>query len=256
LIEAAYQQDVLPVWTEDEAGPYQTLPYPGDHWHSAGQPIRYPHEYVRAGTAKQLTLFHPATGAVQVKGVQQATNAVLHPWLQEELSAILALLPQPTDVLSPTENRHQWERWQADLTIRITLPDELPPLRVLLVLDNLVGHLTPTLVLWFFAHGIMPLYTPLGGSWLNMAESIQRILTRRALAGQHPQTPPEIIAWLEATARGWNRAPTPFTWAGKRQARRDRAHARRHRIGGSGACTRRPLDRRKGPWHKGYVQCK
>ncbi len=24
-------------------------------------------------------------------------------------------------------------------------------------------------------HGIMPLYTPLGGSWLNMAESIQRI---------------------------------------------------------------------------------
>jgi hypothetical protein len=256
LIEAAYRQDVLPVWAEDEAGPYQTRPYSGDHWHAGGQPIRYPHEYVRAGTAKQLTLFHPATGAVRVKGVQQATNAVLHPWLQEELSAILALLPQPTAVLSPTENRHQWQRWQADLRVRITLPDELPPLRVLLVLDNLVGHLTPTLVLWFFAHGIKPLYTPLGGSWLNMAESIQRILTRRALAGQHPQTPNEIIAWLEATARGWNRAPTPFTWAGKRQARRDRAHARRHRIGGSGACTRRPLDPRKGPWHKGYVQCK
>ena len=244
MIEAAYQQDVLPVWTEDEAGPYQTLPYPGDHWHPAGQPVRYPHEYIRTGTAKQLTLFHPASGVVRVKGVEHATNAVLHPWLQDELSAILALLPEPTTVLSPTETRPQWERWQADLTVRITLPDELPPLRLLLVLDNLVGHFTPTLVLWFFAHGIMPLYTPLGGSWLNMAESIQRILTRRALAGQHPHTPTEIIAWLEATARGWNRAPTPFTWAGKRQARRDRAHARRHRIGGSGACTRRPLD----PW--------
>jgi hypothetical protein len=29
LIEAAYTQDVLPVYTEDEAGPYQTVPYPG-----------------------------------------------------------------------------------------------------------------------------------------------------------------------------------------------------------------------------------
>jgi len=27
-----------------------------------------------------------------------------------------------------------------------------------------------------FEHGIMPLYTPLSGSWLNMTESIQRIL--------------------------------------------------------------------------------
>jgi hypothetical protein len=98
-------------------------------------------------------------------------------------------------------------------------------------------------VLWLFAHGIMPLYTPLGGSWLNMAESIQRILKRRALAGQHPQTPDQIIAWLEAAARGWNRAPTPFIWGGKRQARRERARQRRHRLGGSGAYTCRPLSK-------------
>ena len=32
----------------------------------------------------------------------------------------------------------------------------------------------------------MPLYTPLAGSWLNLAESLQRSITRRALAGQHP----------------------------------------------------------------------
>ena len=25
-------------------------------------------------------------------------------------------------------------------------------------------------MLWLCAHGIMPLYTPVGGSWLNMAE--------------------------------------------------------------------------------------
>jgi len=50
------------------------------------------------------------------------------------------------------------------------LKAELPPLRMLLVLDNLAGHTTPSFVCWLFDHGIMPLYTPLGGSWLNMTE--------------------------------------------------------------------------------------
>lgn len=240
MIEAAYTQDRLPVWTEDEAGPYPTVPYPGAHWHPAGHPVRYPHEYVRAGTAKQLTLFHPASGQVRIKGVHSVSNAVLHPWLHTELTAIVAALPEP-ESLPPAENRRCWERWQQGLTVRITLPEDLPPLRLLLVLDNLTGHYTVDFVLWLFAHGIMPLYTPLGGSWLNMAESIQRILKRRALEGQHPQTPDEIMAWLEAAAHGWNRAPTPFIWGGKRQARRERARQRRHRLGGSGACTHRPL---------------
>lgn len=255
MIEAAYTQDALPVWTEDEAGPYQTLPYPGAHWHPAGQPIRYPHEYVRAGTAKQLTLFQPASGQVRVKGVRSCPNAVLHPWLQGELTAILAALPEP-DVLAPEENSQCWERWQTGLTVRITLPEALPPLRLLLVLDNLTGHYTVAFVLWLFAHGIMPLYTPLGGSWLNMAESVQRILKRRALEGQHPKTPEEIIAWLEAAARGWNRDPTPFIWGGQRHARRERARARRHRVGGSGACTRRPLTRPQIAPENGYGQAK
>lgn len=164
------------MWTEDEVGPYQTLPYPGQHWRPVGGPSRVPHEYGRAGTAKQLTLFHPASGEVRVKGVRRGTNAVLHPWLEAELRAILAALPAPTAAPRPAENRRRWERWQEGLAVRITLPEDLPPLRLLLVLDNLAGHLTPSLVLWFVAHGVMPLSTPLGGSWLNMAESIQRIL--------------------------------------------------------------------------------
>ena len=232
------------MWTEDEAGPYQTIPFPGEHWQPEGQPIHFDHEYLRAGTAKQLTLFHPATGEVRVKGVMTAPNAVLHPWLQEELSTVLAALPESPTLLSAPENHQQWEQWQDGLHARITLPAVLPPLRLLLVLDNLAGHLTTVFVLWLFDHGIMPLYTPLGGSWLNMAESIQRILTRRALAGQHPQTSAEIIGWLEATARGWNRQPTPFVWGGKRQARRHRAYLRRHRLAGSGAYTKRSLRRR------------
>jgi hypothetical protein len=207
-------------------------------------PARYPHEHIRHGTAKLLTLFHPASGRVRVKGVTRAANEVLHPWLEAEVAAIVATLPEPP-AQTEAERRAAWERWQEGLTIKFTLPDRLPPLRMLLVLDNLSGHKTPALVLWLVAHGVMPLYTPLSGSWLNMAESIQRILVRRALAGQTPTSPGDIIAWLEATARGWNADPTPFVWAGKRLLRRQRSRQRHHHaLGGSGACTRRPVHRR------------
>jgi hypothetical protein len=234
----------VPVWTEDEAGPYQAIPQPGAHWRPTTSPARYPHEHIRHGTAKLLTLFHPASGQVRVKGVTSGANEVLHPWLETELTAVLATLPEPP-VQTESECRAAWERWQNGLTIRFTLPDRLPPLRLLLVLDNLTGHKTPALVLWLVAHGVMPLYTPLSGSWLNMAESIQRILVRRALAGETPTSPDDIIDWLEATARGWNADPTPFEWAGKRLRRRQRSRKRHHHaLGGSGACARRPVRRR------------
>jgi hypothetical protein len=249
VIEAAYTEGErlgLAVWGQDEAGPYQTVPYPGTSWEPEEHPVHQPHEYVRQGTAKLLTLLPPATGQVRVKGTRRSTNEVLHTWLKEALTAVLATLPPPV-VLSPTENRARWERWQEGLQVRITLSAQLPPLRMLLIWDNLVGHHTPELILWLFAHGIMPVFTPLGGSWLNLTESVQRILKRRALEGQHPTTPEQIIDWLEATARGWNRDPTPFAWGGKRAARRRRSRERRQALGGSGAWTRRPIRRRRGP---------
>jgi hypothetical protein len=107
---------------------------------------------------------------------------------------------------------------------------------MLLIWDNLQGHYTPELVLWLFTHGVMLLYTPLGGSWLNMVESIQRILVRRGLGGQNPQSPKQIIGCLEAVARGWNDDPTPFEWGGAKAARREHSRKRRHALGGSGAC--------------------
>jgi len=253
LIEQAYAQTELPVWTQDEAGPYQAIPQPGSQWRPTTSPARYPHEHTRHGTAKLLTLFEPASGLLRVKGVTSTANAILHPWLKAELTALRAALPEPP-AQSETEHRAAWACWQDGLTVRFTLPERLPPLRLLLVLDNLTGHKTPSLVLWLVEHGIMPLYTPLSGSWLNMAESIQRILVRRALAGQTPTSPDDIIDWLEATARGWNADPTPFTWHGKRQLRRERSRQRHHHaLGGSGACARRPVQRRSaalGQWHR------
>src|SRR5262245_25369046 len=206
MIERAYRLGEalgLAVWGTDEAGPYTTTPYPGTTWQVQTQPKRYPHEYPRNGTAKMLTLFHPASGHVRVKGVRSATNPVLHGWLKTELSDILAQLPQPAAVLESAANRAFWESWREGVGVKPSLLSaDLPPLRMLLILDNLAGHKTPEFVLWLFHHGILPLYTPLGGSWLNMTESIQRILKRRALDGQYPTTPDQIIAWLEATARG------------------------------------------------------
>ena len=242
MIEQAYTLGAalgLEVWCQDEAGPFQTAPYPGQHWQPSGEAHRQPHEYQRNGTAKLLTLLRPQDGTVRVKGVRSCTNTVLHGWLQTELGAIVDALPvHPVD-----SSRAAWTRWQDGLSIRWTLRETLPPLRVLLIFDNLVGHTSPALRCWCMDHGIMVLYTPLSGSWLNMAESIQRILKRRALDGCHPQGPDEAIAWLEAVAAAWNRQPTPFVWGGKRATRRQRARQRRHEAGGSGATTLHPVRR-------------
>lgn len=190
-----------------------------------------PHEYVRGGTAKLLTLFRPATGEVRAQGVTSAPNRVLHPSLQHELTQILQTTPQPATPLATAPFIPAWwERPQSP-----PLPYHDPPLRLILILDNLAGHKSTTFVQWLCSQGILPLYTPLGGSWLNMAESLQRIVVRRALCGAHPHSPAQIITWLEQTVRHWNAAPTPFVWDGKRRERRLRA--RQRRVGGSQATT-------------------
>ena len=218
----------LPVWCQDEAGPYQAIPQPGVSWAPVGRPPRQPHEYVRGGTAKLLTLFRPATGEVRAKGVTNAPNSVLHPWLQAELTAVLAALPTAT---LPEAERPPLARWATWLGHEPR--DPLPSLRLVLIWDNLAGHLSWSIVRWLSRHGVLPLYTPLSGSWLNMAESVQRILVRRALDGHQPQSQDDLITWLDDTVVGWNAAPTPFVWHGKRHERRRRA--RQRHLGGSPA---------------------
>lgn len=257
MIELAYREAEkvgLALWNQDEAGPYQTVPYPGSSWQPESHPARQPHEYIRNGTAKILTLFHPATGQVRVKGVTSSANMILHPWLKEQLTEILTSLPEKP-LLTPEANRAWWLSWQTGLSLPITLPENLPALRILLIWDNLRGHYTVEMILWLFQHGIMPLFTPIGGSWLNMAESMQRILTYRALHGQYPETPEQIIALLEGVAQGWNLNPTPFEWGGKRAARRERSRQRRHALGGSGACVRRPIRRSPSLFQQWQTAC-
>lgn len=233
----------LAVWCFDEAGPLATGPYPTSSWQPVGHPAHRSPNYIPNGTAKLLTLFHPRDGIVRVKGVEHCPNNVLHSWLIKQLEEIVAALVEAHAPVTVERNRQQWELWRKRLKYRFTVPDELPPLRLLLVCDHLAGHKTPSFVLWLCAHGILPLYTPLGGSWLNMAESIQRILKHRALDGTHPTWVPEIIDSLEAAARAWNANPTPFEWGGRRAESRIRE--KQHRLAGSGAYTRRPIKRIK-----------
>jgi transposase len=190
-----------------------------------------------------LTLFPPADGRVRLQGVTGCPNAVRHGGLKQERTAILDTLPE---VIAPADAgalRESGQRWQQGRAVKPTLAQQLPPLRMRLVLDNRAGHKTPAFVRWRFAHGIMPLYTPLGGPWLNRAESIQRVRKRRALSGPHPTSTDQIIAWFEAVAGPWNKDPTPFEWGGQRRRRRQRQRERRYQVGGSGAYTRSPVGR-------------
>ncbi|MGH3180519.1 MAG: helix-turn-helix domain-containing protein [Streptosporangiaceae bacterium] len=243
MIERAYRLGEslgMQVWCEDEAGPYQAIPQAGSSWQRQGQPIRQAHQYERGGTMKLLTLFRPATGELRAEAVDRAPNAILHPWLKAELGAIMQQC-EPAPGAASTGRR--WADW--DIYPGAEHLDRFfPPVRVLLILDNLAGHQSHSLVQWCAEQGILLLLTPCAGSWLNMAESVQRIIRRRAVEGHHPENTEILKVWFRETVQGWNRHPTPFLWGGKRHARRDRAYARRHRQGGSGAVTLRPVPRR------------
>lgn len=243
MIEQAYLLGELlglPTWTLDEAGPYQAIPHPGASWQPEGHPALQPHEYVRGGTVKLLTLFHPATGSARVQVVDSAPNTVLHPWLQGELTRLLEA--EGAEGASVDGHWRMWETWgyAAERLAQYTATPA-PQVRLLLVLDNLAGHRSKLLVAWCLERGVALLYTPLGGSCYNLAESFQRILVRRVLDGQHYQTAERLKVAFVAGVEGWNAAPTPFEWGGKRWERRQRAKARRYRQGGAEAYTDQPL---------------
>jgi hypothetical protein len=85
-----------------------------------------PHEYIRGGTAKLLTLFRPATGEVRAKGVPRAPNAVLHPGadVRECIGAIGALQGAfQTVPMHPLLRCHGWIFGRADAAFWGEKPD-------------------------------------------------------------------------------------------------------------------------------------
>jgi hypothetical protein len=187
-----------------------------------------------------LTLFRPSTGELRAQPVERTTNSILHPWLMGELEDILAGLPESDEVFM-----RDWELWRwPEERIRQYTLNPAAHVRMLLVLDNLTGHYSRNFVGWCLEKGVALLYTPLSGSWLNMAESMQRIIVRRVISGQHYQSSEELMDAISHAISWWNKNPTPFIWGGKRKQRRLRAKERRHMLGGSATYCRRPLTAR------------
>ena len=94
----------------------------------------------------------PSADPVYTSGVDAPAGAGGDPEAEAILNDSIGLaLLVVLEALSPAENRRHWERWQEGLTVRLTLPEHLPPLRLLLILDNLTGHYTETFVRWLFA---------------------------------------------------------------------------------------------------------
>ena len=182
------------------------MPHPGGSWRPQGHPATRPHEYVRGGTCKLLTLFHPATGQVHIRPVGSCTNPVLHGWLKETLAAIVAALPVRAEPADPAAARAAWGLWQEGLTERSALPEPLPPLRLLLVWDNLAGHKSAEMVLWLCRHGTCR-SNPLA-ALSELAESIPRILKRRTL-DPHPLSPAGNRRLVQHSHR-LAPPPTPF----------------------------------------------
>ncbi|HEY1348003.1 MAG TPA: hypothetical protein VGF67_00085 [Ktedonobacteraceae bacterium] len=116
-----------------------------------------------------MALFRRATGKVMAKGVPSVTNAVLHPWLQEQLLSILASEEEarnqgdrtPALLVQREVAAHcqQWETWPG-----WRLSEHSPAVRMLQVWDTLAGHRSDEMGRRLFEHGMMPLYTPLSGS--------------------------------------------------------------------------------------------
>jgi hypothetical protein len=107
--------------------------------------------------------------------VTACTNPVLHGWLKTELTAILAALPAPTEPVDAAATRAAWQVWQDGLTAPFTLPEQLPPLRLLLVWDNLAGHKSTDMVVWLCQYGIMPLHTGVRHRTGRIARFVARI---------------------------------------------------------------------------------
>jgi hypothetical protein len=109
LIEQAYtlaEPKGLPVWTESmKRAPIR----PSLILVSIGNPRENlpnsPTNMPRTGRPNCSPCAHPATGKVHVKGVTTCPNSVLHSWLQQELTQLLALLPDPASTEPKGESR-------------------------------------------------------------------------------------------------------------------------------------------------------
>src|SRR5712692_6454037 len=81
-------------------------------------------------------------GCMEARNTRDDTNAILHPWLKRELSAILKQCPDAPEVVPGGRYWQDWDIYPA----AEYLDRFFSPVRVLLIWDNLAGHRTQSLV--------------------------------------------------------------------------------------------------------------
>jgi len=141
-------------------------------------PVRFEHEYERAGALNLFAAFDTRTGRV-------------------------------LGMTSPRKCASDFVRFLDELDA--TFPT---PLRVHLVLDNLRVHKGRLAQAWFLAHPRFSTYfPPVHCSWLNQVEQwfgiLQRKLTRLA---NYPSVS-ALAASLQAFITRWNATAHPFRWS-------------------------------------------
>ena len=106
-----------------------------------GRTAHYPHEYVR-GDGETVDLVSSCdrsiTGQRRHAHPQYGVASLV---ASEELTAIIAALPPLA-----AEPIGSLETLAGGLSVRFTLPRGVPPLRMLLIFDNLAGHKTAAFV--------------------------------------------------------------------------------------------------------------
>ena len=108
----------------------------------------------------------------------QAPNTVLHPWLQTELADVLASLPPVTTPETDRPAAAQWATWLGHEP-----QERLPPLRVILVWDNLNHHVSAVMRAFVDDHDWLtvvqlPAYAP------ELKPYRRRVVTPQTRAGQ------------------------------------------------------------------------
>ena len=78
--------------------------------------------------------------------IDRSPRPVGRAWLQHELLEVLKELPEASIDRVDLPQAAEWAKWLGHV------PDmPLPPLRLILVWDNLAGHLSTSIVTWLFA---------------------------------------------------------------------------------------------------------
>jgi len=108
------KRQASPVWCQDEAGPYQGIPQPGMTWAPQGQAWPATPRISPGWHRQTADPLRPATGEVRACVVETAPNAVLYPWLQQELAEILVgLAHEPVPVTAAPFLPDWWQQRQA-----------------------------------------------------------------------------------------------------------------------------------------------